>query len=124
MTRTGAHVLLVDDNPRGLEFLDARLKALGYRTSLAENGEAAISAVEHDKPDIVVLDVTMPELNGYQACRAIKRIAPKTPVLILTAKTDPADRFWAFQSGADAFLNKPIDPAIVVEKLRSLLGES
>jgi DNA-binding response OmpR family regulator len=124
MTNTGAHVLLVDDNPRGLEFLDVRLKSLGYRTTIADNGEAAIAAVERDKPDLVVLDVTMPEVNGYQACRAIKRIAPKTPVLILTAKTDPADRFWAFQSGADAFLNKPIDPAIVVEKLKALLGES
>jgi DNA-binding response OmpR family regulator len=124
MTNTRAHVLLVDDNPRALEFLDIRLKALGYRTTIADSGEAAITAVERDKPDVVVLDVTMPEVNGYQACRAIKRVAPKTPVLILTAKTDPADRFWAFQSGADAFLNKPVDPAILVEKLKALLGES
>jgi DNA-binding response OmpR family regulator len=124
MTRSATHVLIVDDNPKGLEFLDTRLRALGYRTSLADNGEAAIGAFERDRPDIVILDVTMPELNGYQACRAIKRIAPKTPVLILTAKTDPADRFWAFQSGADAFLNRPIDPAIVVDKLKALLGES
>jgi CheY-like chemotaxis protein len=125
MTRTGrAHVLLVDDNPRGLEFLDFRLKALGYRTTLAENGELALGVVAQDRPDIVVLDVTMPEMNGYQACRAIKRMAPKMPVIILTAKTDPADRFWAMQSGADAFLNKPIDPVIVVEKLKELLGAS
>ncbi|MBV9947574.1 MAG: response regulator [Myxococcales bacterium] len=124
MTRPGPLVLLVDDNPRGVEFLDLRLKALGYRTIVEGGGEAAIAAVEREKPDVVVLDVTMPEVNGYQACRAIKRIAPKTPVLILTAKSDPADRFWAFQSGADAFLNKPIDPALVVEKLKALLGAS
>jgi len=124
VTRPGPLVLLVDDNPRGVEFLDLRLKALGYRTIVEGGGEAAIAAVEREKPDVVVLDVTMPEVNGYQACRAIKRIAPKTPVLILTAKSDPADRFWAFQSGADAFLNKPIDPALVVEKLKSLLGAS
>jgi two-component system alkaline phosphatase synthesis response regulator PhoP len=124
MTRSAVHVLLVDDNPRGLEFLDIRLRALGYRTTIADSGESAIGAVERDKPDIVVLDVTMPEMNGYQACRAIKRAAPKTPVLILTAKTDPADRFWAFQSGADAFLNKPIDPALVVDQLKALLGGS
>jgi CheY-like chemotaxis protein len=124
MTRAPVRVLLVDDNPRGLEFLDIRLKSLGYSTTIADNGEAAIGAFTRDKPDIVVLDVTMPEMNGYQACRAIKRLAPKIPVIILTAKTDPADRFWAFQSGADAFLNKPIDPAIVVEKLKALLGGS
>ncbi len=121
MVRAGAHVLLVDDNPKALEFLDVRLKALGYRTTIANNGEVAIAAVERDKPDIVILDVTMPEVNGYQACRAIKRISPKTPVIILTAKAEPADRFWAFESGADAFLNKPIDPAVVVEKVRGLL---
>jgi len=121
VTRAGAHVLLVDDNPKGLEFLDIRLKSMGYRTTVASSGELAIGIVERDKPDVVVLDVTMPEVNGYQACRAIKRISPKTPVLILTAKTDPADRFWAFQSGADAFLNKPIDPVTVVEQLKALL---
>jgi DNA-binding response OmpR family regulator len=122
MTRMGPHVLLVDDNPRGLEFLDVRLKSLGYRTTIAHSAEIAIGIVEREKPDIVVLDVTMPEVNGYQACRAMKRIAAKLPVIILTAKTDPADRFWAFQSGADAFLNKPIDPAVLVEKLEALLA--
>jgi CheY-like chemotaxis protein len=121
MTRSGAHVLLVDDNPRGIEFLDARLKSLGYRTTLANQGEVALAVVQRDPPDAVVLDVTMPEMNGYQACRAMKRIAPKMPVIILTAKTEPADRFWAMQSGADAFLNKPIDPVRVVEALAALL---
>ncbi len=122
MTVAHAHILLVDDNPKGLEFLDVRLKALGHRTTIAHNGELAVGVVERDRPDLVVLDVTMPELNGYQACRAIKRIHPKIPVLILTAKAEPADRFWAFQSGADDFLNKPIDPALVVKKITELLS--
>jgi len=116
-----AHVLLVDDNPAGLEVLDVRLKALGYRTTLAQNGEMAVECVTRDAPNIVVLDVTMPEMNGYQACREIKKLAPEIPVIILTAKTEPADRFWAFQSGADEFLNKPIDPAIVVARINALL---
>jgi DNA-binding response OmpR family regulator len=124
MSGAGAHVLLVDDNPKGLEFLDVRLRFLGYRTTIAHNGEIAIGVVERDRPRIVVLDVTMPQMNGYQACRAMKRIAPKMPIIILTAKTEPADRFWAMQSGADVFLNKPIDPAVVVETLSSLLGRS
>lgn len=124
MSGTALHVLLVDDNPKGVEFLDIRLRSLGYRTTLANNGEAAIAVVERDRPNVVVLDVTMPQMNGYQACRAMKRIAPKMPVIILTAKTEPADRFWAMQSGADVFLNKPIDPAIVVETLAGLLGRS
>lgn len=121
---SSAHVLLVDDNPRGLEFLDIRLRSLGYRTTIAHGGELALTIFEREKPDIVLLDVTMPEVNGYQACRAMKRMSPRTPIVILTAKTDPADRFWAFQSGANAFLNKPIDPAIVVDQLKALLAGS
>jgi DNA-binding response OmpR family regulator len=117
-----AHVLLVDDNPAGLEILEVRLKALGYRTTLAQNGELALECVLRDAPNIVVLDVTMPEMNGYQACREIKRQNPDIPIIILTAKTEPADRFWAFQSGADEFLNKPIDPATVVARITSLLA--
>jgi CheY-like chemotaxis protein len=124
MTATGPHVLLVDDNPKAVEFLDIRLRSLGYRTTIANNGEIAIGVVERDQPSVVLLDVTMPQMNGYQACRAMKRIAPKMPVIILTAKTEPADRFWAMQSGADVFLNKPVDPAIVVETLAGLLSRS
>ena len=121
MVRSGAHVLLVDDNPRGIEFLDQRLKALGFRTTIVHHGEIALGVVQREPPDAVVLDVTMPEMNGYQACRAMKQLAPKMPIVILTAKTEPADRFWAMQSGADAFLNKPIDPLRVVETLTALL---
>ncbi len=123
MSTRPLHVLLVDDNPKALEPLEIRLKALGHRTTLAHNGEIAIAMVERDPPDVIVMDVTMPELNGYQACRAIKRIAPKIPVLILTGKTEAADRFWAFQSGADEFLNKPVDPAVVVKTIAALLGK-
>jgi DNA-binding response OmpR family regulator len=118
------HALLVDDNPDMLEPLKGRLRALGYRITQAQNGELAVAAFSHDKPSIVVLDVTMPEMNGYQACREMKQMAGDVPVIILTAKSDPADRFWAFQSGADAFLNKPIDPDILVRKIASLLGRT
>ena len=122
--KTELHALLVDDNPNGLEPLQARLRPLGYRITSAQNGELGVAAFTQDIPSIVVLDVTMPEMNGYQACREMKRIAPAVPIIILTAKSDPADRFWAFQSGADAFLNKPIDPDILVRKMAALLGRT
>jgi CheY-like chemotaxis protein len=117
----GAHILLVDDHPKALEVFEIRLKGLGHRVSIANNGEVALGVVERDRPDLVVLDVTMPEMNGYQACRAIKRADPKILVIILTAKSEPADRFWATQSGADEFLNKPIDPAQLVQKIEALM---
>jgi len=115
-------ILLVDDNPSMLEFLQQRLRSLGYRTTLVTNGEQAVDHVKRERPSLVVLDVTMPELNGYQACREIKAHDRSIPVIILTAKTDPADKFWAKQAGADAFLNKPIDPAVVVSQIGTLLA--
>lgn len=124
MSRNAAHILLVDDHPKALEVFEVRLKALGHRVTVAHNGEVAIGIVERDRPDLVVLDVTMPEMNGYQACRAIKRVDAAIIVIILTAKTEAADRFWATQSGADEFLNKPIDPALLVQRIEALLSKS
>lgn len=124
MTAAGQSILLVDDNPSILEFLQQRLRALGYRVSIAVNGELAVEHVKRDKPSLVVLDVTMPELNGYQACREIKAFDPTIPIIILTAKTDRADQFWAKQAGADAFLPKPIDPAVVAARVEALLAQS
>lgn len=122
MSRGGIHVLLVDDQPKALEALELRLAAIGHRTTLAHNGEVALGVVERDRPNLVVLDITMPEMNGYQACRAIKRLDPTILVLILTAKVESADRFWAFQAGADDFFNKPMDPALLVQKIEALLS--
>lgn len=118
------HILLVDDDPRAIEFVDLRLRALGYRTTHAHDGEQAVGVVRSDRPVLVVLDVTMPEMNGYQTCREIKRIDRKIPVVIVTGKTDPADKFWAFQSGADAFFNKPVDPKALAQRIGELLGVS
>jgi DNA-binding response OmpR family regulator len=116
------HILMIDDQPKGLESLDFRLKRAGYRTTLAQNGELGLQAARSDPPDLVVLDVSMPELNGYQTCRELKKLRPTLPVIIFTGKSDPADRFWATECGADAFIIKPADPAIVMQKLAELLG--
>src|SRR5690242_15375622 len=108
------HILLIDDQPKGLEFLDFRLKQAGYRTTIAQNGELGLESAQRDPPQAVILDVTMPELNGYQTCRSLKKLRADLPVIILTGKTEPADRFWAMECGADEFVTKPIDPAIIL----------
>jgi len=115
------HILLIDDQPRGLESLDFRLKQTGYRTTIAQNGELGLQALRNDPPHAVILDVTMPELNGYQTCRTLKRINATLPVIILTGKTEAADRFWALECGADEFVTKPADPAVILQKLAHLL---
>jgi DNA-binding response OmpR family regulator len=123
VSAAGHSILLVDDNPSILEFLQQRLRSMGYRTTIATNGELAVEAVKRDRPSLVILDVTMPELNGYQACREIKAHDPTIPIIILTAKSEAADKFWAKQAGADEFLNKPVDPAIVVDRIQALLAK-
>jgi DNA-binding response OmpR family regulator len=115
-------ILLIDDQPKGLEALEFRLRRAGYRTTIAENGELGLESARKDPPDAVVLDITMPELNGYQTCRELKKLRPELPIIILTGKSEPADRFWALECGADEFMNKPIDPALVLEKIGQLIG--
>lgn len=119
-----ARVLLVDDHPSVLEPLESRLRALGYHTVVAHDGAAALEAVRREPPDLVVLDVMMPEVNGFQVCREIKRLHPALPVILLTAKSDAADRFWASECGASAFLTKPADPGVVARHVASLLDGS
>lgn len=116
-----SYVLLIDDQPKAIEALEFRLRKAGYRTSHAQNGELGLESARQDPPDVVVLDVTMPELNGYQTCRELKKLRPELPVIILTGKIEPADRFWAMECGADEFMAKPVDPASVLQKLATLL---
>jgi DNA-binding response OmpR family regulator len=116
------HILLVDDQPKGLEALEFRLNRSGFRTSIAHNGELALQSARKDPPQAVILDLTMPELNGYQTCRELKKLRPDLPVIIFTAKTDAADRFWALECGADEFVTKPAEPAAILQLLNQLLG--
>lgn len=120
--KPGPRVLVVNDNPDEIDALDARLRALGYRTSLLQDGEQALDVVSRDPPDLVVLDAFLPSLNGFQACREIKRIAPRLPVVMLSPRTEPADRFWAQECGAAALLARPLDLAVVVQRIAALLG--
>lgn len=121
--KSGSQILIVDDVPEGVELLEGRLRALGMRTSHVQNGAQALAAVRASPPDLVVLDVMMPELNGFQTCRAIKEERPELPVLMLTSRSEAADRFWATQCGADAFVSRPVDPVVVVQRIASLLGK-
>ncbi len=121
---SGRRILLVDDNPENLESLNARLRALGYVPTVVLDGAQAIDAVRRAVPDLVVLDVMMPELNGFQVCREIHAMHPKLPIVMLSSKADPADRFWAQQCGASAFISKPVDPVAVVRQIALRLGST
>src|SRR5438046_7669368 len=103
-------ILVVDDQDRDRRLLQAMLEAYGHAVRTASSGEDALAAIAADPPDLVMLDVVMPGLSGYDVCRRI-RASPATaflPVVMLTASGDP-DRVAALDAGADDFLAKPYD---------------
>ena len=114
--------LVIEDDPDQRRLLKRMLGASGWRVEAAPDGEAGLQlAVEH-RPDVIVLDVMMPRLNGYQTCRRLKA-EPATatiPIVIVTTKDQPADEFWAREVGADAFLAKPVDMRQLLELLDRL----
>lgn len=116
-------ILIADDQVDLVTILATRLRVLGHRVLEFHDGARAFEAVQREIPDLVILDVMMPELNGYQVCRQMKQDQGlrDVPVVLLTAKDSEADRFWGEEVGASLYLTKPIDPADVVRKIQGLL---
>lgn len=121
-----ARVLIVDDNADLLAILSSRFRAHGFEALEASDGAEALEVAATSVPDVVVLDVMMPELNGYQVCRQIRDdpALSHIPVVLLTAKDGEADKFWGSEVGATLYLTKPIDPAQVVSQVEALLRRS
>ena len=126
MSGTGAApplLLVVDDDPVNVELLGDLLEALGYRALGALGGEAALAAARERRPDLILLDVMMPGLNGYEVCRRLKA-DPETagiPVVFVTALSDTEDKVQAIEAGGDDFLTKPFNRPVLVARIRSLL---
>jgi adenylate cyclase len=116
-------ILVVDDNETNRDILVTRLEAHGYQTLQAADGEAALRGVTQHHPDVVLLDVMMPNLDGLEACRRLKsdRAVAFTPVILVTAKTATQDIVAGLDAGADEYLTKPIDQAALVARVRSAL---
>ncbi|MBL8980254.1 MAG: response regulator [Gemmatimonadetes bacterium] len=116
--------LIIEDDPDQRRLLERMLGASGWRVDTAPDGEAGLALARERQPQVIVLDVMMPRLNGYQACRRL-RADPATagiPIVIVTAKDQPADAYWAKEVGADAFLAKPVDVRELAALLDRLAG--
>lgn len=108
-----ATIVLADDQTSTREVTARVLREAGHRVILASDGQEALARVEAERPDLVILDVVMPRLDGIEACRQLKRsAAPEdfVPVLFLSSRSDPASRVAGFAAGAEDFLGKPFDP--------------
>lgn len=117
-------ILIVDDNPQNLELLEAYLEEVDADVRQAQDGLEALAAVEQRQPDIILLDVMMPRMSGYQACVKLKQ-NPATrdiPIVMVTALNEIADVERAVESGANDFLTKPVNKLELVTRVRSLLS--
>jgi twitching motility two-component system response regulator PilH len=116
-------VLVVDDSPTEVHLLRQYLERHGYETEAAEDGQDAVTKVRELQPDLVLMDVVMPGMNGFQATRELSR-DPRTagiPVLMVTTKGDETDRIWGMRQGAADYLVKPITEAQLVERVKAVL---
>lgn len=115
-------ILVVDDSPTDRQFLLETLAKKGYQVVTAESGEDAIAKAKSEQPDLILMDVVMPGLNGYQATRTITRddATKHIPVIMCTSKTAETDKIWGMRQGANDYLTKPIDPSQLLAKIAQL----
>ncbi|MBV9114481.1 MAG: PleD family two-component system response regulator [Hyphomicrobiales bacterium] len=118
-----ARVLVIDDTPANLKLLETQLSAEYFDVKTALSGAHGLAMVQADECDIVLLDVMMPQMNGFEVCRRIKGdpLTAHIPVVMVTALDQPADRVAGLEAGADDFLTKPIDEVALIARVRSLV---
>ncbi|MBL7072735.1 MAG: response regulator [Candidatus Omnitrophica bacterium] len=118
-----AKILIVDDNPDLIAVLKVRLESFGYEVVVAEDGVKCLEKASSGKPDLILLDVLMPEMDGFQALKKLKEddLMKTIPVIMLTAKDKLDDVAKANALGAADFIVKPFDYRIMVEKIRKIL---
>jgi adenylate cyclase len=121
--RTPARILIVDDNPANVKILQTRLSADGYEVVTAADGEEALARARQDSPDLILLDVMMPKLNGLEVCRRLRADPdfPFTPIIMVTAMADPKDVVAGLEAGGDEYLTKPVDHSALSARVRSML---
>jgi twitching motility two-component system response regulator PilH len=115
-------VLVVDDSPTERFFIADLLAKNGYAVVTASNGEEAITKAKSEKPDLVIMDVVMPGLSGFQATRALHKdpLTQAIPVLLCTSKSNESDRIWGLRQGAREYMVKPINPSELLAKVAAL----
>ena len=121
---TTKKVLVVDDEIDLVETVRFPLELEGYTVLVSQNGEDALHQARHEKPDLILLDVMLPKLDGYKVCRLLKfdEKYRHIPILMMTAKTQQKDKTLGLETGANEYITKPFDVDALVEKVKSYLS--
>lgn len=123
MKKKNIKILLVDDEPDILEIVGYNLSAEGYKVITAENGADAVKKAKKEHPQLIILDVMMPDMDGIEACERIRKIPELSDVIItfLTARGEDYSQLAGFYAGADDYITKPIKPKVLISKIKALL---
>jgi serine phosphatase RsbU (regulator of sigma subunit) len=121
--RTPPLILVVDDNPANIEILEMRLAANNYEIITASDGAAGLTMAREQLPDLILLDIMMPKMDGLEVCRRLKGdpALPFMPIIMVTAKADSKDVVAGLEAGGDEYLTKPVDHAALVARVKSML---
>ncbi len=116
-------ILIVDDEPDLMETLSFRLEANKYEVIKAYDGQEGLDKARKDNPDLIILDLMLPKLDGYKVCRMLKfdDKYKKIPIILFTARAQESDKKTGEEVGADAYVTKPFEPAVLLAKIAELL---
>jgi twitching motility two-component system response regulator PilH len=118
-----AKILVVDDSPTEVFQFKDMLEKIGHQVIIARNGRDGVEAASSEQPDMVLMDIVMPDMNGFQATRQLSRSAQTShiPVVIISSKDQDTDRVWGARQGAKAYITKPVDEAELVTLINTLV---
>ena len=121
MSNRKSLVLAVDDKPQNLQFLGKLLSDNGYEVGVAQNGQQALNFVKKNDPDLILLDIMMPDMDGFEVCERLKKDFPvqHSPIIFLTAKTDPKDIVKGFDIGGADYVTKPFNSAELLARIKT-----
>ncbi|PCJ49616.1 MAG: two-component system response regulator [Gammaproteobacteria bacterium] len=116
-------VLIVDDSPTEMHILSNMMEKLGHAVITAENGEQGVSTAKEAKPDLILMDVVMPGINGFQATRQLHKSeeTKHIPVIIVSTKDQATDKMWGRRQGAKAYVTKPVEEAELIDAINTII---
>lgn len=118
-----AKILIAEDSATAVELIKRTLSPLGHQIVVASDGENAERLILDEKPDLLILDIIMPRMNGFQLCRSLRSNPGfrDLPIIMITSMDRESDRYWGLKQGASEYLVKPVDPNLLLERVRAYL---